>query len=105
MVPGASERVQAALGLDDAELCDALGLSPVQLLSGEGDLLPQTAVLDALLRDVAEVAGGDALRRWARAEGPAGTPLELLTARDYVGFEQALETLRERGIVIRARRS
>lgn len=105
MVPGASERVQAALGLDDAELCDVLGLSPVQLLTGEGDLLPQTAVLDALLRDAAEAVNGEALRRWLRASGPQGVPLDLLREHDYEGFEQSLEALRERGFVIRARRS
>lgn len=106
MVPGATERVQAALGLGDDELCDVLGLSPVQLLTSEGDLLPQTAVLDALLRDAGEAVHGEALQRWARSStGPDGrTPLELLQARDFSGFEGALEALRERGFVIRARR-
>lgn len=108
MVAGATQRVGAALGLGDDELCDVLGLSPVQLLTGEGDLLPQTAVLDALLRDAAEAVRGDALQRWARSSvaGAGGqTPLELLAARDFSGFEAALEALRERGFVVRARRA
>lgn len=101
--PGAAERVQSQLGLSDAELCDALGLAPTELLAGDGDLLPQTAVLDALLRAHAELIHGDALRRWVRASGPAGCPIELLLARDYQGFEYALEALAERGFVVRRR--
>ena len=105
MVPGATERVQSALGLDDAELCDALGLSPVQLLAGEGDTLPHTAVLDALLRDATEAVRGDALRRWVHQSGADGrSPLGLLAAREYGAFEDALSELRERGFVVRARR-
>lgn len=99
---GATERVQQALALDEAELCDALGLSPVQLLAGEGDVLPQTAVLDALLRAAAEQLSPQTLARWVRTSGPAGTPLALLTAGDYAGFERALEALLERGLVIRS---
>lgn len=101
MVPGAAERVQAALGLADEELCDVLGLSPVQLITGEADLLPQTGVLDALLREAGERIHGDALRRWVRASGPAGRPLDHLLARDYAAFEAALETLLDRGFVVR----
>ncbi|MDO9355861.1 MAG: hypothetical protein Q7T55_19340 [Solirubrobacteraceae bacterium] len=103
MTPGATERVQAQLGLADDELCDVLGLSPVQLLSGEGDLLPQTTVLDELLRASAEQVNGEALRRWLRASGPKGTPYDHLVAHDYGAFEDALETLLARGFVIRKR--
>lgn len=103
MTPGATERVQSRLGLADDELCDVLGLSPVQLLSGEGDLLPQTAVLDELLRATAEQIHGDALKRWVRASGPSGTPLAHLVTHDYGAFEDALETLLSRGFVIRKR--
>ncbi len=98
---GAAERVQSVLGLDDAELCDVLGLSPVALLAGEADLLPQTAVLDALLRETAELVNGEALKRWLRTAGPAGRPLDHLVAHDYGAFEDALETLRSRGFVVR----
>jgi hypothetical protein len=103
LTPGATERVQAQLGLADDELCDVLGLSPVQLLSGEGDLLPQTTVLDELLRACAKQVNGEALRRWLRASGPNGTPYDHLVAHDYAAFEDALETLLARGFVIRKR--
>lgn len=101
MTPGATERVQAQLGLADDELCDVLGLSPVQLLAGEGDLLPQTTVLDELLRAASEQVNGEALQRWLRASGPAGRPLDHLRAHDYGAFELALETLLSRGFVVR----
>ncbi len=101
MVGGATERVQATLGLADDELCDVLGLSPVQLLAGEGDLLPQTGVLDALLRAALEQIHPQAIQRWVRASGPAGRPLDHLLAHDYPAFEQALEALLDRGFVIR----
>lgn len=101
MQPGAAERVQALLGLDDAELCDVLGLSPVALLAGEADLLPQAGVLDELLRAATEQVQAAALQSWVRAAGPNGRPLDLLMARDYAGFEGALEALLSRGFVVR----
>ena len=101
MVAGATERVQAALGLAEDELCDVLGLSPIELLAGDGDLLPQTGVLDELLRDALTKIHPQALQRWVRASGPAGRPLDHLFAHDYPAFESALETLAERGFVVR----
>lgn len=98
---GATGRIQARLGLEDAELCDVLGLSPVELLAGDGDLLPQTAVLDSLLREFGELINGGALKRWVRATGPAGRPLDHLLAHDYAAFEDALQALGERGFVVR----
>ena len=44
------------------------------------------------------------LRRWVRAQGPRGRPLDLLLARDFGAFEDALATLAERGFVLRSRR-
>jgi hypothetical protein len=41
------------------------------------------------------------LRRWVRAAGPQGRPLELLLRRDFAAFEDALATLAERGFVLR----
>jgi len=38
-----------------------------------------------------------------RREGPAGRPLDLLLARDFARFEDALGVLAERGFVIRSR--
>lgn len=103
MTPGAAERVKVRLGLDDDELCDILGLSPVQLLAGEADLLPQTAVLDELLRATVEQVSEQGMHGWVRASGPAGRPLDHLLAQDYGAFEDALETLLSRGFVVRKR--
>jgi hypothetical protein len=41
------------------------------------------------------------LRRWVRADGPNGRPIELLVSRDFAAFEDALATLADRGFVIR----
>jgi hypothetical protein len=41
------------------------------------------------------------LRRWVRASGPAGRPLDALLARDFGAFEDALAELAERGFVLR----
>jgi hypothetical protein len=40
------------------------------------------------------------LRRWVRAAGPAGRPIDLLLKRDFAGFEDALAALEERGFVV-----
>jgi hypothetical protein len=39
-----------------------------------------------------------------RLTGPAGRPLDALEARDFAAFEDALEVLAERGLVLRAPR-
>ncbi len=54
-----------------------------------------------LLAEAEEEAGAPVLQRWVRSEGPAGRPIELLLARDFGGFEDALATLADRGFVIR----
>jgi hypothetical protein len=36
-----------------------------------------------------------------RAAGPAGRPVDLLLARDFAAFEDAVTTLADRGFVIR----
>ena len=41
------------------------------------------------------------LRRWVRANGPAGRPLDALLARDFATFEDQLAELRGRGFVLR----
>jgi hypothetical protein len=60
-------------------------------------------VLLALASEAEEQMGGPVLRRWVRAAGPSGRPLDLLLARDYARFEDALGVLAERGLVIRRR--
>ena len=47
-------------------------------------------------------AGASVLKRWVRATGPSGKPLDLLLQRDFGAFEDALQTLAERGFVLRS---
>ena len=42
------------------------------------------------------------LRRWVRAAGPHGRPLDMLLERDFGAFEDALGTLAERGFILRS---
>ena len=71
------------------------------MLSGELDHKPELPILLDLLAEAEERAGAPVLRRWVRAEGPAGRPLEQLLRRDFAAFEDALGTLAERGFVLR----
>ncbi len=89
------------LGLSDDELCAALDAEPLELLSGQLDHRPELGILLALLDEAGERTGPDALRRWVRASGPAGRPLDALTRRDFAAFEDALAVLAERGFVVR----
>ncbi len=98
----AAARVQELLGLDDEELLAVLGTDPIALLTGEADLLPEVPVLLALVTEAEERAGGPVLRRWLRATGPAGRPLDLLLRRDFAAFEDALGVLEQRGLILRS---
>jgi hypothetical protein len=77
-----------------------LGADPLEVVGGELEHKPQLPILLALTEDVAESPGIAVLRRWLRATGPKGRPLELLTAHDFAAFEDALEELRRRGFVL-----
>ena len=101
---GAAARLQEILGLSDDELLDVLGTDPIALVSGDADLLPAVPVLQALAAEAEERVGGPVLRRWMRATGPAGRPLDLLLRRDFAAFEDALAVLAERGLVLRSDR-
>lgn len=92
------------LGLSEDELCLALDADPLGLITGELDHKPQLPLLLALTEQAGERVHADALRRWLRTSGPAGRPLDLLLARDYGAFEDALAGLADRGFVIRAPR-
>ena len=72
------------------------------MLGGELDHRPELPILLALTEEAAERAGEAVLRRWVRSAGPSGRPVDLLLARDFAAFENALEDLRERGFVLRA---
>ena len=41
------------------------------------------------------------MRRWVRAAGPSGRPIDALLRRDFGAFEDALSELSERGFVLR----
>jgi hypothetical protein len=77
-----------------------LDADPLEVVSGDLDHKPELPILLDLLADAEENAGAATLRRWVRAAGPAGTPIELLLARDFGAFENALAVLSERGFVI-----
>jgi hypothetical protein len=107
--PATSRRIQSEraarlmelLGLTEDELCAALGVDPLTLVSGQLDHRPELPILLDLLADAEEQAGPVVLRRWLRAAGPAGRPVDALTERDFTAFEDALGLLAERGFVLR----
>jgi hypothetical protein len=80
-------RLMELLGLSDDELCRLLDVE-----------LP---ILLDLLDDASERAGPAVLRRWIRASGTGGRPIDALLRRDFGAFEDALAELRERGFVLR----
>ncbi len=84
-------------GLSDEELMTVLDADPLSVITDELDHRPEVGILLAL---TAEDDPG-LLRRWLRASGPAGRPVELLLARDFPAFEDAHETLATRGFVVR----
>ena len=99
----AAQRLQDLLGLSDEELIRTLDASALELLAGELDHRPELPILLDLLAEAQETAGAPVLRRWVRAEGPAGRPVDALLRRDFGAFEDALATLAERGFVISSR--
>jgi hypothetical protein len=94
-------RLMELLGLSDDELCEVLELDPVSLLSGRLEHRPQLPILLDLLHDAADRAGPTVLRRWVRAAGLSGRPIDALLSRDFVTFEDALADLETRGFVLR----
>jgi hypothetical protein len=89
------------LGLSEDELCATLDVDPLTLLSGQLDHRPELGILLALLDEAEERAGAPVLRRWVRAAGPSGRPIDALTSRDFGAFEDALATLADRGFILR----
>jgi hypothetical protein len=97
-----AHHLMTLLGLSEDELCGALAVDPLTLLSGQLDHRPELPILLDLLAEAEERAGAPVLRRWVRATGPAGRPLDALLARDFGRFEDALGQLAERGFVLRS---
>ena len=98
-----AQQLQDLLGLSDEELIRTLDASALELLSGELDHRPELGILLDLLRDAEERAGATMLHRWARAKGPHGRPVDLLTGRDFPAFEDAVDDLAANGYILRLR--
>jgi hypothetical protein len=96
-----AKRLMDLLGLSEDELCRVLDADPLTLLSGQLDHRPELPILIDLLADAEERAGAAVLRRWVRAGGPSGCPIDHLLARDFAAFENDLTSLAERGFVLR----
>jgi hypothetical protein len=94
-------RLMDLLGLTDEELCTALDADPLMVVSGQLEHKAEIPILLDLLAEAEERAGAATLRRWVRASGPAGRPLDHLLQRDFARFEDALGTLADRGFVLR----
>ncbi|HEX7292122.1 MAG TPA: hypothetical protein VF250_13440 [Conexibacter sp.] len=88
------------LGLSEEELCTTLAVDPLTLLSGQLDHRPELGILLELLAEAEEQVGAAVLRRWVRAKGPSGRPLDALLQRDFAAFEDQLAQLRGRGFVL-----
>jgi hypothetical protein len=98
----AAQHLQELLGLSEEELLRVLDADPLAVITGDLDHKPELPILLDLLAEAEERAGAPVLRRWVRAAGPAGRPLDLLLQRDFAAFEDALAVLQQRGFVLRA---
>jgi hypothetical protein len=78
-----------------------LDADPLSVITGDLDHKPELPILLDLLAEAEEKAGAPVLKRWVRAQGPNGRPLDLLLSRDFAAFEDTLGTLAERGFVLR----
>src|ERR1700745_339090 len=94
---GRAVRLMELLGLSEDELCRALDVDPLTLLSGQLDHRPELPILLDLLYESSERAGPAVLSRWVRAPGPSDRPVDALLRRDFAAFEDALGQLAERG--------
>jgi hypothetical protein len=97
-------RLMERLGLSDDELCAVLDVDPIAVITGELDHRPELGILLAITAEAVERVGAAVLQRWLRVAGPSGRPVELLLARDFAAFEDAVADLVDRGFVVRAAR-
>lgn len=72
-------------------------------MSGDLEHRPELQILLDLLAEAEQSAGATVLQRWVRSAGPAGRPIDLLLARDFAAFEDALTMLASRGYVLSPR--
>jgi hypothetical protein len=94
-------RLMELLGLSEDELCRALAVDPLTLLSGQLEHNGELPILLDLLDHAADRAGAAVLARWVRVAGPSGRPIDALLQRDFGAFEDALAELSARGFVLR----
>jgi hypothetical protein len=101
MTSTAAAALMERLGLGDEELCAVLDVDPLTLIGGELEHRPELAIMLALTEEASERVGEGVLRRWVRATGPSGRPIDHLLARDFGAFEDDLGVLAQRGFVLR----
>ena len=100
------------LGLTEDELCAALDVDPLSVISGELDHKPQLPILLALTQEAAERVAGGVLPRWVRSTGPerpparppAGARLRRLRGRPAVAGRPRLRPARRRPVSPTVRR-
>ena len=92
-------RLMERLGLDDDELMRVLDADPLAVITDELDHRPEIGILLTLTEEAEEQVGGGGAAPLA-APGPA-PPVDLLLARDFAAFEDALADLADRGFVMR----
>jgi hypothetical protein len=102
MTSTAAALLMDRLGLTEDELCAALDVDPLTVITGELDHKPQLPILLALTEEASERVADGVLPRWVRSKGPNGRPIDHLLARDYGAFEDDLQALADRGFVLRA---
>ena len=96
-----ADHLQELLGLSEEELLRVLDADPLEVITGGLEHKPELPILLDLLAEAEERAGAPVLRRWVRATGARGRPLDHLLARDFPAFEDALADLAQRGFVLR----
>src|SRR3954452_8737060 len=98
-----AHRLMTLLGLSEEELWAVLDADPAPppFLPGQLEHRPRLPILLDLLAEAEERAGAPVLRRWVRATGRGGRPIDRLVSRDFAGFEDALADLADRGFVLR----
>ncbi|HJS97013.1 MAG TPA: hypothetical protein VJ741_22280 [Solirubrobacteraceae bacterium] len=98
---GRAARLMELLDLSEEELCRMLDVDPLTLVSGQLEHRSELPILLDLLDDASEQAGPAVLKRWLRAAGPNGRPIDALIQRDFGAFEDALGELADHGFVLR----
>ncbi len=80
----------ARLQLSDEELLVAFELDALEAIAGRTEHRPAVAIIDTQSAEAEQLLGGAVLARWLRAGVPGERPIDLLLARDYGAFEDAL---------------